>query len=454
VNADFDVLIAGAGPGGCLAARDLANRGCRVALFDRSHRETLGKPVVVELENSIFPRVGLGPPDPSEICYHPKRVRVYSSRNVEAYSLDGMPTTAVRLDRFSRRLLRDAEQAGAAFFGGYRAAALVQGPAGIRGAVFRCQKRRAEVRARIVLDATGFEAALVRHLDPELGFGFAPTPRDEVRAANACHEIDRAAADEAVRRGLHADGELRIRLGTLGAYSTEFSFLSISGNLGYILIGHKEDQPAPPLRELMDRFARDQGYYRKRLSVGEGSIRIATILDRLVCDGFMALGEAACMVIPINGSGAASALLAGRLAARAAADALAAGRTDTPALWPYAHRYQSTRGSVLAAYSGMRLMTERLGPDRIATMLESGLSAPEDLINANLPRPFAPSPGSLPHRLLGLLRNPGLAAPMLRTFPALLSLRRHYRRYPATYDRETFRRWAEGRRRIFDRIAG
>ncbi len=451
---DFDVLIAGAGPAGCLAARDLARNGLRVALFDRSPREKLGKSVVIEIENDIFQRVDLSPPEAGEIPYHPAKIRVFSSRDVEAYSLDGMPTTAVHLDLFSRRVLGEAERAGAVFFGGYRAEKLIRREDHVCGAVFRNKEENAEIRSRLVMDATGFEAALVRDLDPELGFGFSPNPLDEIRAANAYHEIDPEEAAHAVRNGLHADGELRIRLGTLGAYSTEFSYLSIDQNLAYILIGHKRDYPAPPMPELINNFIKSQGYYRKRLYGGEGLIRISTILDRLVCNGFMALGEAACMVIPINGSGAASGLLAGRLAARTAAEALRAGRTDTEALWPYAHRYQSTRGAILATYSAMRSMTESLGTDGIRTMLESGLSGPEDLINANLPKRFAPSPASIPRRLFTLLKNPGIARPMLRTIPSLRKLHRHYRRYPSSFEKETFGRWKEESRRIFSRITG
>jgi len=451
---DFDVLVAGAGPSGCLAARDLGLQGFRVGLLDRSPRQTLGTPVVVEVEQDIFQRVGLRPPAEREIPYHARTARVFSSRNVEAYAVDAMPTVALRLDGFSRRLLREAEQASVSFLGAHTVDRLLWDGGRVCGAVVRHEDQPREIRARLVLDATGFQAALVRALDPALGFGFEASAGDVVRAANALHRIDPEAARRAVRAGLHADEELRIRLGTLGAYSTEFSFLSIRNNRAYILIGHKDAYDAPPMAELMRAFTRSQGYYRKRLHGGESRIRIANILDRLVCDGFMVLGEAACMVIPINGSGVSSGLLAAHLAARTAGEALRCGNgtPGTASLWPYAARYQRSRGAILASYSAIRLMTESLGEHRVDAMLESGLSRAEDLINANVPRLFALSPASVAGRLKALIRHPGMIPPVVRGVTAMQALHRHYLRYPERFDPASFQRWRERRIRIYSRI--
>ncbi len=453
---DFDVVVAGAGPAGCLAARDLARAGLRVGLFDRSPAGKLGKPVVVELEKSIFQRVGLRPLTPEEIPYHAGKARVFSSRNVQAYVVDrGLPTVAVHLDRFSRRLLREARrEASLRFLGGHEAEGLVRTGGRVVGAVFRNGQARTEFRARLVIDATGFEAALVRSLDPALGFGFHDEPGDVIRAANALHKIDTREALRAVREGRHADEELRIRLGTLGPYALEFSFLSVRNELAYILIGHKEEYEAPPMRDLLRAFAEQQGYYRKRIHGGQGRIRVAPILDRLVCDGFMVLGEAACMVIPVNGSGVSSALLAGHLAARTAAAALRAGRSDTASLWPYAARFQRSRGAVLASYTAVRYMTEALGRKRSDTLLESGISQGEDLINANIPRPLSFSPAALPPRLPGLVRHPDLIPPLVRGAAAVRALYKHHRRYPETFDAAALEHWRARRRRIHAWLPG
>ncbi|PKL74267.1 MAG: hypothetical protein CVV27_21390, partial [Candidatus Melainabacteria bacterium HGW-Melainabacteria-1] len=56
---DFDVAIAGAGPGGALAALRLAEAGYSVGLFDALEEKGLGRSLVLETEPTVYSRVGL-----------------------------------------------------------------------------------------------------------------------------------------------------------------------------------------------------------------------------------------------------------------------------------------------------------------------------------------------------------------------------------------------------------
>jgi len=449
---DFDVIVAGAGPAGSLVARDLARSGFSVGLFDRSPREKLGKPVIVEVERHMFSRVGLSLPTEEEVPYHPERIHVFSPRNVKAYEVDSVPMVSLYLDRFAGKLLQEAEEAGAHFFGGYRAQKPLQNGRDVFGAVFLQNRRKAEVRARLVIDATGFEAALVRKLHPDSGIVFTNDSRDVVLAANYLHDIHPDKALQAVRQGLHGDEELWVRIGLFGSYSTEFSHLSIRKKRAYILIGLKADNEGIPIDKLIRHFRKRQGYYGKRLHGGKGSIRIRHTLDRLVSNGFLAIGEAGCMVLPINGSGVSSALLSAHLAAQTAANAMRNSEPSTEALWSFATRYHRTRGSVLAAFDAMRLTTEALNRKQVASMLESGLSGPEDFINASVVRLLPLSPTLLARRVKSLALNPDLLKPMLRAATLTLAIHRHYRRYPATYEPAEFDRWREKTRKLFGSI--
>lgn len=446
---DFDVIVAGAGPAGCLTARDLARNGFQVGLFDAAVREKLGKPIIVEVEKSVFSKVGLTPPTGDEIPYHPKHARIFSSRGVEAFDVNGIPTVALCLDRFAKKLVVEAEAEGVHFFSGHKARNTVRNGNRVCGAVFVHNRRRQEARARLVIDATGFEAALVRSLDPDLGMAFQEDPGDVVLAANYLYEIDPDRAAEAVSRGIHGDEELRISLGMFGSYSTEFSHLSLEKKQAYILIGHKADVDAPPMHTLINRFKKGQGYYRKRILGDKGRIRIAHVLDRLVCNGFMAVGEAGSMVIPINGSGVSTALLAGQTAADTASRALALGPPSTETLWPFASAFHRGRGAILATFDVMRLAMENLNSEQVAELLESGLSGPEEFVNANLVRPLLLSPSRLPQQIRSLARHPDLIRPLVKAAITALAVHRHYRRYPATHEQTEFIAWKAKTRRLF-----
>ena len=60
---EFDVVVAGAGPGGCMAARDLSRAGLKVGLFDTNDKENLSRPIVIEAEKAMFDTVGVRAPE-------------------------------------------------------------------------------------------------------------------------------------------------------------------------------------------------------------------------------------------------------------------------------------------------------------------------------------------------------------------------------------------------------
>ncbi len=452
---DYDVIIAGAGPGGCIAARDFANAGFSVALFDTEEPETLGKPIVVEVEKQMFHTTGVPLPEGEEKPYHQKRMRVFSPRRKEAFTLEGEhPAVSLKLDTFAKRLLGYAQQAGAKFISGHKALRPTIRDGTIRGAVFSNDGAEVEVTASLTIDATGFAGALARELPPETGIGFQDLKRDVVLAENHWHAIDDAGARDAIKGGLHYDNEVWNRLGVYGNYSTEYSYLSLADSRAYILIGLKASADQPALPELIDRFRKEQGYFNDRLYGGSGPIRVRRAWDGLCAPGFLALGEAACMVIPAHGSGVASAMYAGKLAAEVGAKALKEGDPRMEALWPYSYKYQTGRGAVLATFDANKLMVESFDNQDIAALMESKAMHPQDLWNAAVPAPISMSARSLPTRLRGLVKNPALIRKVASLGRAISKVKKHYAAYPKTWDEQSFRDWSRETQRIFAPLTG
>ena len=446
---DFDVIVAGAGPAGCIAARELAGRGFSVGLFEAEGRSRMGQSIIVEVERSCFSRAGIEAPHEAEVAYHPTSSRVFSARKVEAFRWEGVPPLAIRLDRLVRRLVDQAEAVGTRFFDGYRVQRALQEGDRICGALFEHRGNREEVRARLVIDATGFKAALVRSLDPELDFAFRDELSDCVHAANYLHDIDPERAVEAIHSGLQAAEETWVWLGTAGPYSTICSHLSLRKNCAYVLVGQKADYRGPPVEQVAQEHRKAQGYFGKKIVGGRGPIRVTRPLDRLVCNGFLVIGEAARMVTPINGSGVGNALTAARLAAAVATEALSEGEPTAESLWAFARQFQRTEGASLAALDAIRLTVESLTDDQVADLLESGLSGPEDMTNAARGLPLSLSPLTLPRRLRALASHPELIKPLARMAVAVAEIRRLYRKYPATADPQALASWSKQADHLF-----
>ena len=446
----FDVVVAGAGPAGCLAARDLAQSGLKVGLFDEGEKEKIGKPIVVEVEKAMLRRVGTAAPEGDEIPYHAAKYRMFSPTGQEILTMNGdHPCLSLRLDRFTRRLLADAEAAGAKYHGGHLALESIIEDGRVRGVLFRRGNQRRRVAAPLVIDATGFRSALVRKLPPELGMEFVDDANDVVEAENHLHLIRRKEAEQAIKEGRQGDEEIWFNVGSAGAYSTEFSHLSLAEGRAYILVGRKAGSEGPSIDEMITSHKERLGYYGRRITGGRGDILVRRPLDRLVTDGFMTIGEAACQVIPINGSGVSSALLAGHLAARAAARAIRNGGPSTTALWRYSRQYHRERGRVLASYDAARRTLERLTATQVEAMMNDGIFHAEDMYNSMVPRRMAISLGTVPGRLTGLLKHPDLILPIARMQLVTFAIDRHYSKYPETYDPEGFAAWRKREKQLF-----
>lgn len=449
---DFDVVIVGAGPAGCVFARDLARSGFDIALFDIATRDKVGKPIILEVDKPAFCKAQVALPKDDEVLYNPKRIRVFSPFGKQAFLYEGEhPSIAIYFDKFVERLLSEAEASGAKFFEKYEAIQPVVKGAKVCGVIFKTRNTVQEVRAPLVVDASGFNAALVRKLDPKLGIEFEDNKNDIVVAENSLHDIDPKKAEDAIRCGLCADEEIWTRLGFQGSYSTEYFYLSVKKRKAYILIGLKEENNIPPVKELISNFKKRKGFFARRLYGGGGKIRITHSLDKLVADGFMAIGEAACQVIPAHGSGVASALYAGHLAAQVAAEALKSGEPTTKTLWQYAYRYQSTRGATLAAFDVNRRVLEKLTQAQIASMLESGIVCAEDIYSVAVPR-LAISLRSIPKRALGFIKNPSLIAPLVKMSATIFAVINHYRKYPKQYDEKAFDKWKNRTKELFAQL--
>ena len=447
----LDVIVVGAGPGGCLAARDFAVKGLKVGLFDTSTLESLGPNILIEIEEGIFRKVGVKPPTAEETPYHPRDIHTFTSGGTPGYTLSQSPSRAVYHDKFVRALAKDAIEVGAKFYEKHKAVCPIVENERVTGVEFRVGRKKKIVHASLVIDATGYAAALVSKLGPEFGFDFTDDSEDIVEAANYMHVVHTDKAEKAIEKGLCGDEQVWIRFGKGGAYSTEMYHLSLAQKRAYILIGVKD----PYRKEVPERikaFKEEQGYYGKKILGGQGKIRIRRALPRLVADGFMVIGEAACQVIPAHGSGAASAMWAAHLAANVAAPIIKSRPPTTSDLWPYAYQYMTGRGRVLAVYDAFRLAISDLTGDQICQLLKVGVIGAAEFINAAIPRLPQFELKYIPGQIAGIAKNPFFIKYLFKIAMNQEKVKRLYANYPRHYDPTAFVLWKEKEKTLFNRL--
>src|SRR5512136_98262 len=111
----YDLVVAGAGCAGCVAAQRTAEHGFKVLVLDRRPQAELGHTWVNGVERTVFDRLGIPTPSGEETMPSPLTSRLVSPSGEHYIETTSNPTMEVRMHVFTRRLLSTAVKAGAEF---------------------------------------------------------------------------------------------------------------------------------------------------------------------------------------------------------------------------------------------------------------------------------------------------------------------------------------------------
>jgi geranylgeranyl reductase family protein len=320
----YDVVIAGAGPAGAVAATVLARAGARVALIDRArfprHKlcgDTLNPGVL-----AILKRLNLG--SMAEACGLPIAGMILTGENgsrVEGRYPDGLVARAVKRSDFDWALVGDAVDAGAVFFDDTMVIEpIVENQPdrpSVGGLWVRSRGGKRAIRAAVTIGADGrrsriaFGLGLSRH---------APRPRRWAVGVYA----------ERVN-GMSQFGEMHIRRGRY------IGVAPLANGLTNVCLvkpsGGGDADLSDPLAAVQKALAADR-VLRDRFSrarfVGSPTVIGPLAIDATAAtlpEGLLLAGDAAGFVDPMTGDGLRFAVRGGELAAEAALHVLADGWT-------------------------------------------------------------------------------------------------------------------------------
>lgn len=432
----YDLIVAGAGCAGCMAALRTAERGFKVLLLDGSPAEKLGHPWVNGVERTVFERVGIPAPSGEEVMPSPLVNRLTSPSGRHYVETTSHPTMEVRMSVFVRRLLSTATAAGAEFRDGTEVAGPLLEKDRVAGVITASGD---EIPAKVVLDASGWQAALRRRL-PES----SPVPREieDDCIVTAWREQRLFGAEEAaeVPRILGIPPGVNIsRVGWRGGYSVLMLHWDPHTSELDILVGFNQSKAGESAGAFVADFFAQHGLGGEMVYGGGGLIPVRSSLDVLVDHGFLLAGDSACMVIPAHGSGVASSLIAGDLAARTVSRCLRENDTSRENLWEYAAAYQRGRGALMAYFDVTRSLSDGFSQEEMEKLVgyvmtpgdvEAGLKA--EPLSINLKDTL---------RRLRSLRHPLFTARFAWLASASITLKRAYEGYPERYDPASLEAW-------------
>ncbi len=315
-----DLLVVGAGPAGCVAARVAAEAGLRVLIVEQ--RPTVGLPVQCA---GYVPAQIVGHVSLPERCIA-QRIRTMRTTLPDGESVE-TPAPGYVLDRalFDQGLAVAACRAGAALWTGARAVARSE-----RGALVRRGSRDVELACRVLVGADGPRSTVGRWI------------------GQVNEELLDGLQVEVVLPAPRASTEVYFDPAYAGGYGWLFP-KGETANVGVGVNRRMGGQPRAALEHLLARL----GIGRDAV-VGHvaGPIPSGGPVSQVRVDHVLLVGDAAGHTHPVTGAGVFAAVVGGTLAGQAAVRAVQTG--DAAALDEYPHEWDAFMGGPLRHALGKR----------------------------------------------------------------------------------------------------
>ncbi|NMC08426.1 MAG: NAD(P)/FAD-dependent oxidoreductase [Candidatus Lokiarchaeota archaeon] len=374
----YRIIIAGAGHGGLSAGIILARQGLDVSLHEACSRDALGHDWHDDFFLETFQEADLPSPAPGEyaikcnVSFHGPDMRSVISTSVPEARRE------IQMDRKAlyARLLTLAESAGVKLnFNSRVTGPLLHGqPETVRGLIVNGK----ELAADLVIDAAGVHSPVRRGLPA--GYRIEPTilAPDIFYTYRAYYSLVPGKPCDPTRFNIH------------------FLFDGIRGIAWFRVVDGLADlffgqiSPLTPTRvdELLLAMKRVYpALGETRMRGGQfNTIPIRRALPVFVGDGYAAVGDAACMAVPLTGSGIQNALVAGRMladTARAACASMPAKPFSARSLWSYEVAYYKKIGARMASIDCIKRFLLDLPARDLDFILAKRLIAEKEIIAAS-----------------------------------------------------------------------
>ena len=393
---EYDVIVVGAGPGGSWAAKAAAEKGAKVLLLEKDRE--VGVPVrCAEAVGAAGLRVVCEPDSIPRGVANPISGVVMVAPNGREVVIDGLNEVGYILDRkiFDYELSLIAATKGAEI----RTKAYVydiiregaNGDAKITGVRVQHLGKNYDVTAKVVIGADGIESRVGR---------FAGLRTfTKLKDMESCMQVTLANVTNIDRRYIYLFFGHEI---SPGGYVWIFPKSDSVANVGLGISGdfarHKSAQRY--LQEFIDRrFPKTAAVYTV-----VGGVTCAPTLKQIVDDGVMLVGDAAHQINPMTGGGIVTAMVAGKIAGRVAAEAIANGDVSRQRLEQYSKEWHEADGKNHERLYKIKQAVYKFTDDELNRTAEAVLAKkPEDRTLLNVFK-------------AALIRHPSLIFDVLKIF--------------------------------------
>lgn len=370
------IIAAGAGHGALSAAINLAKNGCDVTVYEKKTEKEAGHDWVDSIDLKAFDFAGI-PYPPKYVCEPSLQMSFTNpAKTVTLVGPEKDPEgTAVYVDRkgLLRHLIAEAKNVGVKFVFGAEVCGAVTADNDVIGIRIADGEKEKVVFADLIIDGAGVNSPVRRSLPERLGIINEISENDMI-------SIHRAFFDKTDDTML--DPPYAVHFYHMGRPGMDW--VITKDRCVDILIGKFSPFDEGEIESALKDFREEYPFIGNELLRGGTTevIPIRSTLPKIVCNGYAAVGDSACMTVPLKGSGIELSLKAGKLLANTVLS-IKDGVFTTENLWNYQYRYFTMLGNKFVIIDAARGFLTHFSPETVDYFLESKLITEKEVAMAD-----------------------------------------------------------------------
>ncbi|MHA2494929.1 MAG: NAD(P)/FAD-dependent oxidoreductase [Candidatus Hodarchaeales archaeon] len=387
----YDAIIVGAQTGGSAAGIALAKKGLKVALLDSKKYEKIGEKVCGDATSPhYFERIKnefgipIDPPSGAEIRQAVEGFYFISPDRKTKLQLDLSGGYIIDRFAFVRRIFKSAEDMGCDILHSTRVRKPIVEDNAVTGVEVRQDNNITELHAKVIVDASGINAAIRRELDPAKTF-MDPTiqGQDMCYCYREVRDLKHEIEEPGVMR-LFFDQEL-----CPGGYYWAFPAGStkVNAGLGVEVTGSQPSAKKQFVEHVLKGDKEFSGVdFRESTLIHGGGARVPLRrpIDTLVWNGLCLVGDAGSIVKPTDGGGIGLSVISAAMVSQPIADALEEDDfSRTGPLWNYNASLMRTVGAVNAPLAILKLIVTQTTNKDINEVFGKRILTADDLASVN-----------------------------------------------------------------------
>ena len=425
---NYDAIVVGAGTAGCLAAKTMSESGLRVCMVEKKEREEIGEKICGDaLGEHHLKFLGLEKPTGGELEAKIDGIKIYSPDENTVFTIADKDFIGFLLNRrlFGQWLLKKATDKGALLQDNMNFRSPIFEKGAVAGITAKNMKtgKVAEMRSKVVVDATGYFGMVRKQLPAEMGIDRDIANED----VEACYREIRQLKQETENTRFC---EIYLnQKASPGGYIWIFPKGGARVNVG---IGTCMTKNYPnPKQQLYDTaFKRPIFEGSTVLTGGSWFDPVRRPLDNMVSNGVVLTGDAASLVNPIHGGGIGPSMLSGYLAGQQIVEALSKGEPTKEALWGYNKKYIDTYGKKQGTLDIFKMFLLSCSDADLNYGMNEKLMTEDDVLKAGMGDDFHLNITETAKRVFRGIRRVGFLNKLRLTVTMMRGLSAHYNTYP------------------------